>query len=286
LFQVLFHDKFLVTVGSLMIKLGMIGGGVMAEALISRLIAQNIFVPEEILVSEPLLERRQFLVATYQIQVTDDNQRAAAADILFLAIKPQVFQTVADRLNAEPSQSSSAPLLVISILAGTPLSKLEAAFPGKAIVRAMPNTPATVGAGVTAIAPGQHTQPEQLAQAQQLFAAVGEVVQVTEAQMDAVTGLSGSGPGYIALVVEALADGGVAAGLPRAIATKLAVQTVKGTAQLIQETGLHPGQLKDQVTSPGGTTIAGIAQLEKAGLRSALIEAVRAAYLRSQELGR
>lgn len=268
-----------------MTKLGMIGGGVMGEALISRLIAQKIYAPEEIVVSEPLQERRHVLATTYQIQVTEDNRLATAAEILFLAIKPQVFQTVIDRLNAAPSQSSSAPSLVISILAGTPLFKLEAAFPGKSIIRAMPNTPATVGAGVTAIAPGQHTQPAQLEQAQRLFAAVGEVVQVTEAQMDAVTGLSGSGPGYIALVIEALTDGGVAAGLPRAIATKLAVQTVKGTAQLIQETGLHPGQLKDQVTSPGGTTIAGIAQLEKAGLRSALIEAVRAAYLRSQELG-
>lgn len=267
-----------------MTKLGMIGGGVMGEALISRLIAQNIYSAAEILVSEPLQVRRDFLASTYQIQVTEDNRLAAAAEILFLAIKPQVFQTVSDRLNADPSQSP--PSLVISILAGTPLSKLEAAFPGIPIVRAMPNTPATVGAGVTAIAPGQHTQPEHLEQAHRLFAAVGEVVQVTESQMDAVTGLSGSGPGYIALVVEALADGGVAAGLPRTIATQLAVQTVKGTAQLIQETGLHPGQLKDQVTSPGGTTIAGIAELEKAGLRSALIEAVRAAYLRSQELGR
>ncbi|MBL1174534.1 pyrroline-5-carboxylate reductase [Pantanalinema sp. GBBB05] len=269
-----------------MTKLGMIGGGVMGEALISRLIAQKIYSPADILVSEPLQERRNFLATTYQIQVTDDNRLAAAAEVLFLAIKPQVFQTVVDRLNIDPVPSSASPSLVISILAGTPLSKLEAAFPGKSIIRAMPNTPATVGAGVTAIAAGQHTQPEQLAQAQQLFTAVGEVVQVTEAQMDAVTGLSGSGPGYIALVIEALADGGVAAGLPRAIATQLAIQTVKGTAQLLQDSGLHPGQLKDQVTSPGGTTIAGIAQLEKAGLRSALIEAVRAAYLRSQELGR
>ncbi|MGI0485604.1 pyrroline-5-carboxylate reductase [Pantanalinema rosaneae CENA516] len=267
-----------------MAKLGMIGGGVMGEALISRLIAQNIYAPEDILVSEPLAARRQFLATTYQIQVTDDNRLAAASEVLLLAIKPQMFQTVIDRLQADSAQSQ--PALVISILAGIPLAKLEAAFPGQSIVRAMPNTPATVGAGVTAIAPGQHTQPAQIEQAQHLFAAVGEVVQVTESQMDAVTGLSGSGPGYIALVVEALADGGVAAGLPRAIAMQLAIQTVKGTAQLIQETGLHPGQLKDQVTSPGGTTIAGIAQLEKAGLRSALIEAVRAAYLRSQELGR
>jgi pyrroline-5-carboxylate reductase len=149
----------------------------------------------------------------------------------------------------------------------------------------MPNTPATVGAGMTAIALGQHTQPTHLQQAQQIFQAVGEVVEVPETLMDAVTGLSGSGPGYVAVMIEALTDGGVAAGLPRAIATKLALQTVRGTAELLQTSGMHPAELKDRVTSPGGTTIAGIAQLEQAGFRSALIAAVRAAYHRSQELG-
>jgi pyrroline-5-carboxylate reductase len=139
---------------------------------------------------------------------------------------------------------------------------------------------------MTAIAPGVHTQPHHLTQARQIFEAVGEVVEVPEAAMDAVTGLSGSGPGYVALMVEALADGGVAAGLPRAIALQLALQTVKGTAQLLQSSGQHPGALKDQVTSPGGTTIAGIAALERAGFRSAIIEAVLAADRRSQELGR
>jgi pyrroline-5-carboxylate reductase len=139
---------------------------------------------------------------------------------------------------------------------------------------------------MTAIAPGTHTQPHHLEQAQRIFQAVGEVVEVPESLMDAVTGLSGSGPGFVAIMVEALADGGVAAGLPRAIATQLALQTVKGTAQLLQESKLHPGELKDRVTSPGGTTIAGIAQLERSGFRSSVIEAVQAAYRRSQELGR
>lgn len=257
----------------------------MGEALISRLIGSGVFSPQDVLISEPLPERQQYLATMYGVQVTADNGTAANAEILMLAIKPQLFELVTNQLAQGGVQTSEAPRLVLSILAGTPIAKLETAFPGKAVIRAMPNTPATVGAGMTAIAPGNHAKPEDLEVAQQIFEAVGEVVQVPETMMDAVTGLSGSGPGYIALVVEALIDGGVATGLPRAIATKLAIQTVKGTAQLLQEKQLHPAVLKDQVTSPGGTTIAGIAQLELVGLRSALIEAVRAAYQRSRELG-
>ncbi len=255
----------------------------MGEALLSRLVDRGVYAPQAILVSEPQAERRAFLAHTYGVQVTTENQAAAEDDVLLLAIKPQLFGAVVSPL-AEKIGTRS--LLVLSILAGTPLSKLEAAFPNQPVIRAMPNTPATVGAGMTAIAPGMHTQPHHLAQARQIFEAVGEVVEVPETAMDAVTGLSGSGPGYVALMVEALADGGVAAGLPRTIALQLALQTVKGTAQLLQESGQHPGALKDQVTSPGGTTIAGIAALERAGFRSAIIEAVLAADRRSQELGR
>jgi pyrroline-5-carboxylate reductase len=175
---------------------------------------------------------------------------------------------------------------VISILAGVTISKLEQIFPQQPVIRVMPNTPATVGAGMTAIAPGKYAQTEHIEQGKSIFAAVGEVVEVPESSMDAVTGLSGSGPAFVALAIEALADGGVAAGLPRAIALQLATQTVLGTATLVKETGIHPGVLKDQVTSPGGTTIAGVAALESAGFRSALIEAVKTATARSQELGR
>lgn len=267
------------------IKLGMIGGGVMGEALLSRLVNRAIYAPQAILVSDPQAERRDILAQTYGVQVTADSRVAAEADVLLLAIKPQAFSAVAIALSGI-FDTRSSPLLVISILAGTPLSKLEAAFPQQPVVRAMPNTPATVGAGITAIAPGTRTQPHHLVQARQIFEAVGEVIEVPEASMDAVTGLSGSGPGYVALMVEALADGGVAAGLPRTVALQLALQTVKGTAQLLQESGQHPGELKDQVTSPGGTTIAGITALERSGFRSALIEAVLAAYERSQALGR
>ncbi|HEY9641824.1 MAG TPA: pyrroline-5-carboxylate reductase [Coleofasciculaceae cyanobacterium] len=263
------------------VKLGIIGGGVMGESLLSRLIVQQIYVPADVLVSEPQPQRRDFLTSQYGIGTTSDNQKVVAeADVLLLAIKPQVFDAVTTALR--PVHTSQ---IVLSILAGTPLARLESAFPGQPVIRAMPNTPATVGAGVTAIAPGKHAQSSHLQIAHQVFAAVGEVVEVSESLIDAVTGLSGSGPGYVAVMIEALIDGGVAAGLPRAIATQLAVQTVRGTAELLQTSGMHPAELKDRVTSPGGTTIAGIAHLESVGFRSALIEAVKASYRRSQELG-
>ncbi|MBW4648098.1 MAG: pyrroline-5-carboxylate reductase [Kastovskya adunca ATA6-11-RM4] len=272
------------------IQLGLIGGGVMGEALLSRLIAREIYHPDRVIVSDPMLQRRDFLAQEYGVCVTADNRKASAAsEVVLLAIKPQVFATVVPDLtagvDAAVATGNQQPV-VISILAGVPLSQLEAAFVGQPVIRAMPNTPATVGAGITAIAPGKAIQPHHMEQAKAIFQAVGEVVEVPEHLMDAVTGLSGSGPAYVALMVEALTDGGVAAGLPRAIASQLALQTVLGTTQLLQKSGLHPAQLKDRVTSPGGTTIAGLAQLEKAGFRSALIEAVRAATARSEELGR
>ncbi|MGF1566760.1 MAG: pyrroline-5-carboxylate reductase [Nodosilinea sp.] len=264
--------------------LGVIGGGVMGAALMSRLLDQGIFSPESILVSDPQTSRREFLQHTYGVKTTANNQLVAeAATVMLLAVKPQALATVATSLSAA-ALSSESPLL-LSILAGVPLARLTEQFPGWVVVRAMPNTPATVGAGMTALAAGTDITPAQLEQARQIFTSVGEVVEVPESLMDAVTALSGSGPGYIALVIEALADGGVAAGLPRAIAMQLALQTVKGTAELLQHTGLHPGALKDQVTSPGGTTIAGVAQLEAAGLRSALMSAVGAAHRRAGELG-
>ncbi len=267
------------------IKLGAIGGGVMGEALISRLIAQKVYPAQEVLVSEPQAQRRDFLQQQYQIQVSADNRDAAAAsEVLLLAVKPQVLDAIVASLGSRTEVKSQP--LVISVLAGVPLKKLEAAFPEQPIIRAMPNTPATVGAGMSAIASGRIVETHHISLAKSIFKAVGEVVEVPESLMDAVTGLSGSGPAYVAMAIEALADGGVAAGLPRAIAAKLALQTVLGTAQLLQESGLHPAQLKDRVTSPGGTTIAGVAALEKAGCRSALIEAVLAAYRRSQELGK
>ncbi len=269
------------------IKFGIIGGGVMGEALLSRLIAQKIYLPDEVMVSDPQLQRQRILAEKYGVQVTGDNRTVAVvAEVLFLAIKPQMFDTVAPELTDRfTRQSDHHDSVIISILAGVTLQKLEAAFPGQSVIRAMPNTPATVGAGMTAIAIGRNVKNPDLELAHRLFQSVGEVVEVPETLMDAVTGLSGSGPGYVAILIEALADGGVYAGLPRPIAAQLALQTVLGTAQLLQASGIHPAELKDRVTSPGGTTIAGIAQLERSGFRSAVIEAVKAATLRSQELG-
>lgn len=253
----------------------------MGEALLSRLVVEGIFQPQEILVSDPVAARQDFLRDRHGVQVTGDNaQAAAASDLVLLAIKPQIFSQVAPQILGSLQGS-----VIVSILAGTALEALESAFAGKAVIRAMPNTPAQVGAGVTAIAQGQHVRPEQLVLAKMVLSAVGSVVEVPESMMDAVTGLSGSGPAYVALMVEALADGGVASGLPRNIAMQLAIDTVFGTAKLLKDSKLHPGELKDRVTSPGGTTIAGVAALESRGFRSALIEAVKAATGRSKELG-
>jgi pyrroline-5-carboxylate reductase len=262
------------------VKLGVIGGGVMGSAIVSRLLSQGIYQPTEILISDPTLQQRESLQQQYGVGVTGDNNLAAIAPVLLLAIKPQIFARVVSELS-QPSPTQ----LIISILAGVSIAQLEQAFPDRAAIRAMPNTPATVGMGMTAISAGNHVSAAQLELATQLFQSVGEVVTVPESLMDAVTGLSGSGPAFVAIAIEALADGGVAAGLPRQIADQLALQTVLGTAQLLNESKLHPAQLKDRVTSPGGTTITGVTKLEQAGFRSALIEAVIAAAKRSQELG-
>ncbi|EAZ89093.1 pyrroline-5-carboxylate reductase [Crocosphaera chwakensis] len=266
------------------IRLGIIGGGVMAEAILTRLLASQLYNANTLLVSEPQSSRRIFLAQTYGVGVTDHNQDILqATEALLLAVKPQILDKVTSQLSLDSVDNYP---LILSILAGIPLNRLENAFPNFPVIRVMPNTPATVGTGMTAIAAGTQVKPSHVTLATSIFEAVGEVVEVPESLMDGVTGLSGSGPAFVALMIEALSDGGVASGLPRAIATKLAVQTVLGTATLMKETGLHPGQLKDNVTSPGGTTIAGVAKLEEKGFRSAVIEAVKTAYRRSQELGK
>ncbi|ERN40195.1 pyrroline-5-carboxylate reductase [Rubidibacter lacunae KORDI 51-2] len=268
---------------------GIVGGGVMGEALLSRLLALGVYEPDRILVSDPSIERRQHLHQLYHVSTTTDNRQLwCKSDIVLMAVKPQVFARVVAELTLGESNADApaATPLVLSILAGTPLERLEAALPGCPVVRAMPNTNAIVGASITSIAPGSLVQSDHVAIARTIFSAVGEVVEVPEVLLDAVTGVSGSGPAYVAIAIEALADGGVAAGLPRAIAQQLAVQTVLGTAKQLAETGLHPGQLKDRVSSPGGTTIAAVAELERAGFRSALIRAVRSAYERARALGR
>ncbi|VEP17049.1 Pyrroline-5-carboxylate reductase [Hyella patelloides LEGE 07179] len=266
------------------LALGVIGGGVMAEAIVSCLIAQKVYAADSILVSEPQEKRREFWQQQYGVGVTDENLAVMNAETVLLAIKPQILESVVTALDLATHQELSP--LIVSILAGVTLESLESAFAGCPVIRVMPNTPATVGAAMSAIALGTDVSSQQIQIATDIFAAVGEVVTVPESLIDGVTGLSGSGPAYVALMVEALADGGVAVGLPRAIAQKLAIQTLLGTAKLLQESGMHPAVLKDRVSSPGGTTIAGVAALEKGGFRAAVMEAVKASYQRSQELGK
>jgi pyrroline-5-carboxylate reductase len=261
----------------LLTQIGIIGGGVMGEAIANCLISKQIYNPQDIWITEPSLSRRDYLQSKYAVSVSDTSRQDV--EVLLLSIKPQIFADISSQL------ATTGADLVISIMAGIDLAKLQKAFKQKSVVRAMPNTPAQIGAGITAIALGHLVEPTQKLMAEKIFGAVGEVIEVPESLLDAVTGLSGSGPGYVSVIIEALADGGVAAGLPRAIAMKLAIQTVLGTSQMLKETGLHPAQLKDQVTSAGGTTIAGIAQLEKSGVRSGIIEAVIKAAQRAKELG-
>jgi pyrroline-5-carboxylate reductase len=261
-------------------QLGIIGGGVMAEAILSRLLSQGIYLADQVIVSDVSDDRRSYLQQTYQVGVTPRNLEVAQAETVILAIKPQILARIADEL----SGAEVACELWLSILAGASLEQLEKIFK-QPVIRAMPNTPVMVGCGMTALAAGRNVLSQHLDRAQHIFAAVGEAIIVPEAWMDAVTGLSGSGPAFVAIAVEALTDGGVSAGLPRAVAAKLALQTVRGTTELMIQKDLHPALLKDQVTSPGGTTIAGVASLEASGFRAALIQAVQAAYRRSQELG-
>jgi pyrroline-5-carboxylate reductase len=260
-----------------------LGTGNMAEALLKGLLRDGTATAEEIVCAEPRPERREEIANQYGVEVTSDNRAAAAAaDLILLSVKPQVI----DAVLKEIAPAVDGRKLVVSIAAGVPLSALARRLAGGTrLIRTMPNTPALVGAGATAIARGPHATDADLAATRALFEAVGSVVEVEEALLDAVTGLSGSGPAYVFLAIEALADGGVKAGLPRAVAMALAAQTVMGAARLVLETGQHPGVLKDQVTSPGGTTIAGVQALEARGFRAALMEAVEAAARRSRELG-
>jgi pyrroline-5-carboxylate reductase len=259
-----------------------IGAGNMAEALIRGLVRGGHVPPGQIIASGPRRDRIDELAAHYQIQVTTDNKDAGQrAAIVVLAVKPQILGKVAREIAGDLTPGT----LVISVAAGVSTQTLETLLPGTRVVRSMPNTPALVGAGATAISAGQHATDADLTLAKQLFDAVGITVTLDEGQLDAVTGLSGSGPAYIFLILEALADAGVKVGLSRRNAQRLAAQTVMGSAKMLLETDEHPGRLKDMVTSPGGTAIAGLHTLEEGGLRTTLMNAVETATKRSRELG-
>ena len=262
------------------VKLGFIGAGSMGGALIRGLLAAGRVPQANLTFYDPDPARRNDLEAL-GLEPALNNPEVMHSQVVVLAIKPQVLGEAL----AEIEEFARPWHLIISIAAGVPLATLEEAFPKSRVIRAMPNTPTIVGAGMAALAPGRRATQEDVVLALELFEAVGRAVVVEEKLLDAVTGLSASGPAFVALFIEALADGGVKMGLPRALALTLAAQTVLGTARLCLEAGLHPGVLKDQVASPGGTTIEGLHVLEQGGLRGIVMSAVEAAAWRAQELG-
>lgn len=255
----------------------------MAEALISGVIAAEIAGPESICASDISRERRDEVSERHGIQTTGDNAKAARfGEVVVLAIKPQhaaaVLDSVAEHIGPEQ--------LVVSIMAGVPTRAIEERLsPGVPVIRVMPNILCVVKESASAIAKGKHATDEHRETALRLFSAVGTAVSVDESLLDGVTGLSGSGPAYIFTVIEALADGGVAVGLSRAVALKLAAQTVLGAAKMVLEGDAHPALLREKVTSPAGTTVEGLAVLEAKGVRDAFAQAVRAAAARSKSLG-
>jgi pyrroline-5-carboxylate reductase len=262
--------------------IGFIGTGNMAEALVRGLVQAGVADKAQILGSDPREERCTEMMDRYGVRVVADNVAVASqADILVLSVKPQVMTKVLDQVGPHIRPHA----LVVSIAAGVPIAAIEARLPQARVIRTMPNTPALVRAGATAIAAGGHATPDDLNAARRIFDSVGTTVVLDESQMDAVTGLSGSGPAYIFLIIEALSDAGVKVGLSRHVAQALAAQTVLGSARMLIETNEHPGRLKDMVTSPGGTAIAGLHTLEAGGLRTTLMNAVEAATRRSRELG-
>jgi len=264
-------------------KIAFIGGGNMAEAIIRGLLAAGI-AAELITVAEPVAPRRALLAEKYGIAADGDNSAVAKdAGVVVLAVKPQVAAAVLAQLQETIGKDT----LVISIMAGVSCAAIETPLkPGVRVVRVMPNTPALVMEGASALCSGSHAGEDDLALTETLFAQVGTTCRVDETLIDAVTGLSGSGPAYVLAFIEALADGGVKNGLARDASLKLAAQTLLGTARLFLETGEHPASLRDKVTSPGGTTIAGLHALEKGCFRGTVISAVDAAVARSKELGK
>ena len=265
------------------LTIGCLGAGKMATALAKGFIRAGLVTAKQVMASDPSPAARAAFSKETGAKATPSNTAVVSfADVLVLAVKPdQVSGVLADIRGHFTRQH-----LLISIAAGVPLTKLESVLGASArLIRVMPNTPALVGASATAFALAKSALPKDAALAQRLFSSVGIAFPVKESLLDAVTGLSGSGPAYGYLFIEALSDGGVASGLPREIATKLAAQTVMGSAKMVLETGLHPGALKDMVTSPGGTTIEGIHELEKGKLRGTVISAIRAATEKSRKLG-
>lgn len=265
------------------LRFAFLGGGNMAEALIKGLLAGLAVNPRHIVATDVIRERCDYLRETYGIRTSDDNpQTVRDSQVIFLAVKPQTVPALLAAISPEVDQDK----LVISIAAGISLFTLQHALADDSrLVRVMPNTPALVLAGAAGISPSAAATPADVALVERIFNVVGRATVVSDGMMDTVTGLSGSGPAFVFALIEGLSDGGVLMGLDRPTATMLAAQTVLGAAKMVLETGKHPGELKDMVTSPAGTTIAGMQALEDGGLRGLMMAAVRRATERSQELG-
>jgi pyrroline-5-carboxylate reductase len=261
-------------------RLGFIGCGKMATALVRGLIGSGTILPDRIMITDTVAAAAQRLAAEAGVQTSPDNADLARhSDVLLLCVKPADARSALEATNA-------AGKLVISIVAGLRLKSLqETVGPQARVIRVMPNTPALIHKGAAAYAVGSNVTEDDASMTEQIFRAVGIVVRVKEELLDAVTGLSGSGPAYAYLVIEALADGAVLMGLPRDLALQLAAQTIAGAAEMVLQTGQHPAALRDMVTSPGGTTIAGLEALESHGARAAFVQAVRAATEKSRTLG-
>jgi pyrroline-5-carboxylate reductase len=265
---------------------GFLGAGRMAQALAAGFVRGGLIDPSRVIAYDPFLAAGQAFVDAVGAgarQAASPAEVVKASRIVFLAVKPQHAR---ESLDAAATAWRAGEQLLVSVAAGVSIASLAAPLPeGSAVVRVMPNTPCLIGKGASCYALGEHASGEQGAEVGRLLSAVGFASETPEKLLDAVTGLSGSGPAFVYTVIEAIADGGVRAGLPRALAAELAARTVAGAAEMVTATGQHPAALRDAVASPGGTTIAGLAELERHGLRSALIEAVTTAARRSAELG-
>jgi pyrroline-5-carboxylate reductase len=264
-------------------RIGFLGAGKMATALARGWLNAGLARAERLFAADPAPQPRQSFTADTGVRTTADNREVvAASDLLILAVKPQSMRS----LLAEIRPAVAARHLTVSIAAGITLRQLSDALGGDArLIRVMPNTPCLVGASAGGYAAGASATADDVALVSRLMNAVGRAFPLTESLLDAVTGLSGCGPAFVCVMIEALSDGGVRVGLPRDVATALAAQTVLGTAKMVLETGQHPGVLKDMVASPAGTSIAGLHALERGGVRAALMDAVEAATRRSVELG-
>lgn len=263
-------------------RFGFIGAGAMAEAIVSGMIQQGLCQGGDVIMSNRSQEKLQRLAQTLGVCIAADNSQVAReAQYIVLAVKPQQFETVCSQLQWEPQPEQA----VISIMAGIPIAALAEQLGAVTIFRAMPNTPAKIGWGMTGVAADTTATEVQKQTVLDMFNSVGQTVLIEEQYIDAMGAVSGCGPAYMYQILEAIADGAVLTGLPRALAYQLAAQTMAGSALMLLETGQHPGVLKDQVTSPGGTTIRALQVLEERGVRSAMIDAVQQAYLRSKELG-